>query len=99
MFIDYRGLNRVTLKNKYLLSRINDLLDHLKEASVFSKIDLWLRYHQLELRKENVHKITIKTRYGHYEFLVTSFELANAPSMFIELINLVFRDIHGQGKG
>jgi len=92
MCIDYRQLNRVTMKNKYLLSRINNLFDQSKGASVFSKIDLRLRYYQLKVRSEDVQKIVIRTRYGHYEFLVMPFDLANAPSIFMDLMNRLFRE-------
>ena len=64
--IDYWQLNKVTIKNKYLLPRIDDLFDQLQEASVFSKIDLRSRYHQLKIRESDVSKTAFKTRYGHY---------------------------------
>ena len=68
--IDYRELNKVTIKNKYMLPRIDDLFDQLAGMKVFSKIDLRSRYHQLKVREEDVPKITFRTRYRHYEFLV-----------------------------
>ena len=89
--VDYRQLNKMTVKNKYPLPRIDDLFDQLKGASVFLKIDLLSGYHQLRIKDTNVHKTTFRTRYGHYEFLVMSFGLTNAPPAFMELMNRVFR--------
>ena len=91
MCIDYRKINKVTVKNKYPLPRIEDLFDQLKVAGVFSKIDLQLRYYQLRVKDVNVSKTTFRTRYGHYEFLVMPFRLTNAPTTFMNLMNRVFR--------
>ena len=89
--INYRQLNKLTVNNKYLLPRIDDLFDQLKCASIFSKIDLRSRYHQLRIKDVDVHKTAFRTRYGHYEFLVMLFDLTNAPTAFMDLMNRVFR--------
>ena len=88
--IDYRLLNQVTIKNRYLPPRIDDLFDQLKIVAVFSKIDLRSGYHQLKIRAEDVPKTAFSTRYGLYEYLVMSFGLTNAPAFFMYMMNSVF---------
>ncbi|KAL0551545.1 hypothetical protein IC582_010634 [Cucumis melo] len=90
--IDYRELNKVTVKNRYPLPRIDDLFDQLQGATVFSKIYLRLGYHQLRIKDGDVPKTAFRSRYGHYEFIVMSFGLTNAPAVFMDLMNRVFRE-------
>jgi hypothetical protein len=89
--IDYGQLNKVTIKNKYPLTRIDDLFDQLKGARLFSKIDLRSGYYQLRIKELDVAKTTFKTQYGHYKFLVMLFGLTNAPVVFMDLMNRVFQ--------
>ena len=84
-------MNKVTIKNRYRLPKIDDLFDQLQGASHFSKIDLRSGYHQLKIRREDIPKTAFRTRYGRYEFLVLPFGLTNAPSAFMELMNRVFK--------
>ena len=81
--INYRQLNRVTIKNRYPLPRIDDLFDQLREARVYSKIDLRTCYHQLRVRETDIPKIAFRMRYGHFEFTVMPFGLTNVPTAFI----------------
>jgi hypothetical protein len=92
MCIDYRALNKVTVKNKYPLRRIEDLFNQLGRASVFSKIDLKSGYHQLRIRPSDIPKTAFITKYGLYEFMVMSFGLTNAPAYFMYLMNNVFME-------
>ena len=90
--VDYRQLNKMTVKNKYSLPKIDDLFDKLKGASIFSKIDLQYRYHQLRIKDVDMHKTAFRMRYRHYEFLVMPFGLTNAPTAFMDLM-IVFSDL------
>jgi hypothetical protein len=89
--IDYKQLNKVIIKNKYPLSQINNLFDQLKRAKVFSKINLRFRYYQLRIKDLDVSKTAFRTQYEHFEFLIMPFELTNAPTIFMDLMNRIFR--------
>jgi hypothetical protein len=88
--VDYHALNEVTIKNKYLLPRIDDLFDQLCGVCVFSKSDLRLGYHQLKVRECEISKTAFVLRYGLYEFTVKSFGPTNAPAYFMYMMNKVF---------
>ena len=90
--IEYREINKRTIKNKYPLPRIEDLFDQLREAIVFPKIYLRFGCHQIRINEKDVPKLAFRIKYGHYKFIVMSFGLTNAPAMFMELMNRVFKE-------
>jgi len=89
--VHYRQLNKLTIKKKYSLLRIDDLLDQLRGAVVFSKIDLRFGYHQILVKPKDVQKTTFRSRYGHYEYVVMLFGVTNAPAVFMDYMNKIFR--------
>ncbi|XP_017976439.1 PREDICTED: RNA-directed DNA polymerase homolog [Theobroma cacao] len=89
--INYQQLNKVTIKNKYPLPRVDDLFDQLQGTQCFSKIDLHPGHHQLKIKQEDVPKTAFYTRYRHDEFLVMSFEITNALTAFMDMMNWVFK--------
>nr|GEV54920.1 putative reverse transcriptase domain-containing protein [Tanacetum cinerariifolium] len=91
MSINYRELNKLTVKNRYSLPRIDDLFDQLQGSSVYSKIELRSGYHQLRVREEDISKTAFRTRYGHYKFQVMLFGLTNAPVIFMDLMNRLYK--------
>ena len=90
MCINYRWLNKMTIKNRYPLPRIDDLFDQVGGAKIFLNIDLWSGYHQVRIQDEDIPNTTFCTRYEHYEFVVMSFGLTNAPTKFICMMNNIF---------
>jgi hypothetical protein len=87
--IDYRKLNKMTIKNKYPLPRIDDMFDEVRGATIFSKIDLHSGYHQARIKDKDNYKTTFRERYGHYEFVIIPFGMTNAPTSFMCLMNNV----------
>jgi len=95
--VDYRGLNRITIANRYPLPLMSELQDRIRGAQIFTKIDLKNSYHLVRIKDTDEWKTAFRTRYGLYEFLDMPFGLSNAPATFQDMINHIFRDLLDQG--
>ena len=89
--VDFKQITNTTIKNRYSLSRIDDLFDELTETKIFYKIDLRPRYHQVRIKDEDIKKIVFRTRYSHYEYTVLPFGLTSSPATFMYLMTGVFK--------